>query len=89
MDKELLGLLLGDNLDEINEKLEKHVKMPCEISIKTKNGDAEVKTSGTPTGLLITLAILEDRVLKNTNPPAGLWEYIRLTTKTKEADTIE
>ena len=104
MDKELLELLkelnklLGDMVDENVEELSKQLNKELKRGLKEKaklsieifgNGKAKTCIEGKTLPILIALATLEKSVLKDLNPPKGLYELIKNKVQTMEEDNNE
>ena len=101
MDKELLEMLknlnevLGDFIredkDSFTNKLQERIsdafKEKASLSIeKFEDGRAETHIEGSNLGILIALAGLEKTVLEKLDAPKGLWELVKHTVGTKEAE---
>ena len=78
-------ILEGD--EDIDKALREHYNKPTLIHIeKNEEGDSSIKLEGTATAILITLAGLEKSIMENLNPPAGLYDLIKMKTGIKGAD---
>lgn len=98
MDKEFLEMLngvledmLGDNENSLSNKMKKRIdeafKEKATVSIeKFEDGTAQSRIEGSNIGILIALAGLEKTVLEKLDTPKGLWELIKHTVGTKEAE---
>lgn len=101
MDKELLEMLkslngvledmLGDGKDSFKNKVQERIsdafKEKASLSIeKFEDGRAETHIEGSNIGVLIALAGLEKTVLEKLDAPKGLWELVKHTVGTKEAE---
>lgn len=88
---EVLGDLLNDNITGVNSKIKDKIqeafKEEATISIKkSKDGRAETHVEGSTLAILITLAGLEKTVLEKLNTPNAIWEMIKHTIGTEEAN---
>lgn len=88
---EVLGDLLNDNITGVNSKIKDKIqeafKEEATISIKkSKDGRAETHVEGSTLAILITLAGLEKTVLEKLNTPNAIWEMIKHTVGTEEAN---
>ena len=73
--------------DVLSERIKKAHNESALISIKKdKDGRAEVKLEGTNLSLLITLAGLEKAVLEKTHVPTEIWDAIKKSVGTMEAE---
>lgn len=101
MDKELLEMLknlnevledfIREDKDSFTNKLQERIsdafKEKASLSIeKFEDGRAETHIEGSNLGILIALAGLEKTVLEKLDAPKGLWELVKHTVKTKEAE---
>ena len=89
--KKLIGTLLEETSDELAEELTdaliKAYKEKAFISVKKNaDGSATTKIEGTNLSVLIALAGLEKNILKQTGVPEDLWEIIKDSVGTKEAE---
>lgn len=69
---------------EINKKIKNLSKQDCKINIETKNEDTKVSLEGNSITVLINLAVLEKHILRNMNPPEGLYDYIKTIIDSRE-----
>ena len=69
---------------EINKKIKNLSKQDCKINIETKNEDTKVSVEGNPITVLINLAVLEKYILRDMNPPEGLYDYIKTIIDSRE-----
>ena len=73
--------------DLINEKISEAHKQEASILIeKDKDGKAKLTLKGTNLALLVTLAGLEKAVLEKTHVPTDIWELIKKSVGTMEAE---
>jgi len=101
MDKEFLEMLkslngvledmLGDNENSLSNKMKKRIdegfKEKATVSIeKFEDGTAQSHIEGSNIGVLIALAGLEKSVLEKLDVPKGVWELIKHSVGTKEAE---
>lgn len=88
---EVSGDLLNDNITGVNSKIKDKIqeafKEEATISIKkSKDERAETHVEGSTLAILITLAGLEKTVLEKLNTPNAIWEMIKHTVGTEEAN---
>mgnify|MGYP007038467802 CR=1 FL=1 len=101
MDKEFLEMLkslngvledmLGDSENSFTNKMKKRINEgfneKASLSIeKFEDGRAETHIEGSNIGVLIALAGLEKSVLEKLDVPKGVWELIKHSVGTKEAE---
>lgn len=86
--EELEKIVAKNDLKNIVEKrLNEALNEPVSISVKkNKNGKAEVKMDGERLAVLITLAGLEQTILRNTDTPVEIWEFIKERVGSMEVD---
>lgn len=74
-------------LDEIFvEKLDKADKEKCKISVENNtDGEKHIEAEGGTLALLVTLAGLEDQILKQTGCDRGTFDFIKGHITTMEA----
>lgn len=92
--KEMFKKLLKDldKMEEFNieDKLSEAFKEPVKISIeKFEDGKSCIEYEGTNLSILITLAGLENAILKELKAPKGVWELVKLKTAIKDGGDNE
>lgn len=80
----MINDLIKGMIKEINKKIKNLSKQDCKINIETKNEDTKVSVEGNPITVLINLAVLEKRILRDMNPPEGLYDYIKTIIDSRE-----
>ena len=86
---ELLGEVLDENIEELtkelNKELKRGLKEKAKLSVETfGNGNAKTCIEGKTLPILIALSTLEKTVLKDLNPPKGLYELIKNKVQSME-----
>lgn len=90
----IMDTLIDDKKEGFVSKVQKSIneafKEKATISIeKQENGEATTHIEGSTLAVLITLAGLEKTVLEKLDTPKSLWELIKQTVGTMEADDNE
>lgn len=85
---------MAKTLEKANEKsekeflknLEESLKLPCKIHLdKDETGEAKIEVVGNTKALLISLAGLEEAILKQLDVLTGMFEMVKGYVGTKEA----